>query len=158
MTTEAVSAAAPQARATDRLVIVVADGSFGDASQRLVEYFDEVEFWFRDLSDPAKLPELTAGASGVVVGLQPLRAAHIAALAPSVRAIGRAGVGVDTIDLDAAAAAGITVLNQPTYGTKEVASHAVRSSARVATTIAGNGCLCARWMVRPSRLGTHEAA
>ncbi len=125
MTTETVSAAAPQARATDRLVIVVADGSFGDASQRLVEYFDGVEFWFRDLSDPAKLPELTAGASGVVVGLQPLRAAHIAALAPSVRAIGRAGVGVDTIDLDAAAAAGITVLNQPTYGTKEVASHAV---------------------------------
>jgi D-3-phosphoglycerate dehydrogenase len=39
--------------------------------------------------------------------------------------IGRAGVGLDTIDLDAARAAGITVVNQPTYGTKEVASHAV---------------------------------
>jgi D-3-phosphoglycerate dehydrogenase len=39
--------------------------------------------------------------------------------------MGRAGVGLDTIDLDAARAAGITVVNQPTYGTKEVASHAV---------------------------------
>jgi D-3-phosphoglycerate dehydrogenase / 2-oxoglutarate reductase len=125
LTTEAAPAAAPEARAADRLVIVVADGSFGDATKRLVEHFDEVEFRFRDISDPAKLPEVTAGASGIVVALQPLRAAHIDALAPSVRVIGRAGVGVDTIDLDAAEAAGITVLNQPTYGSKEVASHAV---------------------------------
>ena len=34
-------------------------------------------------------------------------------------------MGVDTVDLEAAEAAGITVLNQPTYGTREVASHAV---------------------------------
>jgi D-3-phosphoglycerate dehydrogenase len=80
---------------------------------------------FCDLSDPATLSAATSGASGVVVTLQPLRAAHIEALAPSVRVIGRAGVGLDTIDLDAARAAGITVVNQPTYGTKEVASHAV---------------------------------
>jgi D-3-phosphoglycerate dehydrogenase / 2-oxoglutarate reductase len=121
LTTEA---ATPEARA-DRLAIVVADGSFGDASARLVEHFDTVEFRFRDVSDPDELPEVTEGASGVVVALHPLRSAHIAAMAPSVRVIGRAGVGVDTIDLEAAAAAGITVLNQPMYGTKEVASHAV---------------------------------
>ena len=42
-----------------------------------------------------------------------------------MRVIGRAGVGVDTIDLEAAEAAGITVVNQPGYGTREVASHAV---------------------------------
>jgi D-3-phosphoglycerate dehydrogenase / 2-oxoglutarate reductase len=124
LTTEAVSAA-PETQVVDRLTIVVADGSFGEASPRLVEHFDTVEFRFGDVSDPDKLSAMTAGASGVVVALQPLRSAHIAALAPSVRVIGRAGVGVDTIDLDAAAAAGITVVNQPTYGTKEVASHAV---------------------------------
>jgi D-3-phosphoglycerate dehydrogenase / 2-oxoglutarate reductase len=123
--TEAAPAVAPDARASDRLVIVVAEGSFGGTIQRLVDDFDGVELRFRDLSDPARLTEATAGASGVVVALQPLRAAHIATLAPSVRVIGRAGVGVDTIDLNAAEAAGITVLNQPTYGTREVASHAV---------------------------------
>lgn len=105
-------------------MIVVADGSFGDG-QRLVEHFNEVELRFGDLSDPNRLADITAGVSGVVVTLQPLRASHIAALAPSVRVIGRAGVGVDTIDLEAAEAAGITVVNQPSYGTREVASHAV---------------------------------
>jgi D-3-phosphoglycerate dehydrogenase len=105
-------------------VIVVADGSFGDG-KRLVDHFDEVELRFGDLSDLGGLTALTAGAAAVVVTLQPLRAAHIAAFAPSVRVIGRAGVGVDTIDLEAAEAAGITVVNQPGYGTREVASHAV---------------------------------
>jgi D-3-phosphoglycerate dehydrogenase len=105
-------------------VIVVADGSFGDG-KRLVDHFGEVELRFGDLSDLGGLTALTAGAAAVVVTLQPLRAAHIAAFAPSVRVIGRAGVGVDTIDLEAAEAAGITVVNQPGYGTREVASHAV---------------------------------
>ena len=122
MRTEQEFASAPGAQ--DRLVIVVADGSFGDG-KRLVEHFDDVELRFGDLSDVGALADLTAGASAVVVTLQPLRAAHIAAFAPSVRVIGRAGVGVDTIDLEAAEAAGITVVNQPGYGTREVASHAV---------------------------------
>jgi D-3-phosphoglycerate dehydrogenase len=120
--TEQEFASAPGAQ--DRFVIVVADGSFGDG-KRLVEHFDDVELRFGDLSDVGALADLTAGASAVVVTLQPLRAAHIAAFAPSVRVIGRAGVGVDTIDLEAAEAAGITVVNQPGYGTREVASHAV---------------------------------
>jgi D-3-phosphoglycerate dehydrogenase / 2-oxoglutarate reductase len=120
--TEQEFASAPGAQ--DRPVIVVAAGSFGDR-QRLVEHFNEVEIRFGDISDPGQLAEVTAGASGLVVTLQPLRAAHIEALAPSVRVIGRAGVGLDTIDLEAAEAAGITVVNQPGYGTKEVASHAV---------------------------------
>ncbi len=122
MRTEQAFASAPGAQ--DRPVIVVADGSFGDG-RRLVEHFDEVELRFGDFSDVGGLAELTAGAAAVVVTLQPLRAHHIAAFAPSVRVIGRAGVGVDTIDLEAAEAAGITVVNQPGYGTREVASHAV---------------------------------
>lgn len=42
-----------------------------------------------------------------------------------VRAIVRAGVGVDNIELGAARAAGITVCNVPDYGTEEVADHAM---------------------------------
>jgi D-3-phosphoglycerate dehydrogenase len=39
--------------------------------------------------------------------------------------IGRAGVWLDSIDLDAAQRLGIGVISQPTYGTLKVASHAV---------------------------------
>ena len=124
MKTEESFTPAPAATAADRPVIVVASGAFGDRD-RLVEHFDEAVLRFCDLSDPGQLPEATAGASGVVVTLQPLRQVHIEAFAPTVRVIGRAGVGVDTIDLDAAQASGITVVNQPAYGTREVASHAV---------------------------------
>ena len=39
--------------------------------------------------------------------------------------ISRTGVGLDTVDLDGAAALGISVINQPAYGATEVASHAI---------------------------------
>lgn len=120
-TNEALTSRSP---GEDRPLIVVAAGIFGEP-QWLAEHFSDVEFRFADLSDPGQLGEITSGAAGVVVALQPLRAPHIAAFAPTVRVIGRAGVGVDTIDLEAAAGAGVTVVNQPNYGTKEVASHAV---------------------------------
>jgi D-3-phosphoglycerate dehydrogenase / 2-oxoglutarate reductase len=107
-----------------RLVIAVAEQAFSDRD-RLVEHFAHTDLRFVDVSDPDTLGQATAGAVGLVVTLQPLRSPHILALAPSVKAIGRAGVGLDTIDLEVAAQSGLTVINQPGYGTKEVASHAV---------------------------------
>ena len=51
--------------------------------------------------------------------------ADVIAKLPRCRAIMRAGVGVDHIDLKAAGEAGIAVLNTPDYGTSEVADHAL---------------------------------
>ncbi len=42
---------------------------------------------------------------------------------PKCRIIARYGIGVDTIDLDAATQAGIIVTNNPTYCIEEVAEH-----------------------------------
>lgn len=44
---------------------------------------------------------------------------------PNLKVISRYGVGVDTIDLDAAKELGITVCNVPDYGVEEVSNHAV---------------------------------
>lgn len=78
-----------------------------------------------DIDTPDLVAAGTSGACALVVTLQPMRAEHIAALSPSVKVIGRAGVGLDSIDLAAAAEHGIAVINQPDYATAEVATHAV---------------------------------
>jgi len=49
--------------------------------------------------------------------------AEVMARMPKCRIIARYGIGVDTIDLDAATAAGIIVTNNPTYCIEEVAEH-----------------------------------
>jgi D-3-phosphoglycerate dehydrogenase len=107
-------------------VLAVAQNAFGGSHDRLSEHVEgRATLRFADISTPDAVAEATAGARAIVVTLQPLRSEHIAAFAPSVEVIGRAGVGLDTIDLQAAEAAGVSVVNEPTYGTKEVASHAV---------------------------------
>lgn len=62
-------------------------------------------------------------ADGVLVQYASIGAAELDAN-PSWRVIGRYGVGVDTIDLDAAAERGIPVVNVPDYCDEEVATHA----------------------------------
>src|SRR6266567_2010693 len=49
--------------------------------------------------------------------------ADVMARMPQCRIIARYGIGVDTIDLDAATQAGIIVTNNPTYCIEEVAEH-----------------------------------
>jgi D-3-phosphoglycerate dehydrogenase len=49
--------------------------------------------------------------------------AEVMAKMPKCRIIARYGIGVDTIDLDAATQAGIIVTNNPTYCIEEVAEH-----------------------------------
>jgi D-3-phosphoglycerate dehydrogenase / 2-oxoglutarate reductase len=49
--------------------------------------------------------------------------AEVMAKMPKCRIIARYGIGVDTIDLDAATHAGIIVTNNPTYCIEEVAEH-----------------------------------
>jgi D-3-phosphoglycerate dehydrogenase / 2-oxoglutarate reductase len=106
-------------------VIAVADGAFADRAGIQRDFGDRAELRWADLSSPGAVRESTSGADAVVVTLQRLSADIITAFAPSVRVIGRAGVGLDTIDLRAAAGRGIAVFNQPAYGAPEVASHAL---------------------------------
>jgi len=71
--------------------------------------------------------ELIAGASGadaILVQYAQITAEVMDAL-PQLRAIGRYGVGVDCVDVDAATARGIAVCNVPDYGTESVSDHAI---------------------------------
>lgn len=68
--------------------------------------------------------EAAQGADALLVQYAPITRRVLEAL-PSVRAIGRYGVGVDTLDLVAATDLGVAVSNVPDYGTEDVSDHAV---------------------------------
>lgn len=109
----------------DLPVVLVAEGA-ARAPAAIVEYFrTSATVRLADVSTHAKVAAVTAGADAVVVALQRLPADLIEAMAGSVRVIGRMGIGTDTVDLAAAAACGITVYNEPTFGVSEVTSHAL---------------------------------
>lgn len=107
-----------------RLTVAVAHQSIGDEPYVLDLVGDRADVRYGPLTTDEEAAALTEGADAVIVTLQPLPASRIAAFAPSVRVIGRAGVGLDTIDLEAAAARRVAVVHEPTYATAEVANHA----------------------------------
>jgi len=69
-------------------------------------------------------PEVTA-ADALILWHGPKVTAEVIARLGRCRAIIRNGVGFDTVDIAAAARAGIPVCNVPDYGTEEVADHAI---------------------------------
>jgi D-3-phosphoglycerate dehydrogenase len=106
-------------------VVVIAENIFPAVDQLLAHFAGQAEFRFADLSTVESTSRGTKGADALVVATQQLDAARIEALSSTVRVIGRAGVGLDSIDLSAVAAHGVALVSQPTYGANEVASHAV---------------------------------
>lgn len=65
-----------------------------------------------------------ADVDGIVVQYAPITARVLDAL-PKLKSIGRYGVGVDTLDIEAATARGVVISNVPDYGTEDVSDHAI---------------------------------
>jgi D-3-phosphoglycerate dehydrogenase len=63
------------------------------------------------------------GYDGLVVRSQVSVDAELLGAAPRLVVVGRAGVGVDNVDIEAATRAGITVVNAPTGNTIAAAEH-----------------------------------
>ena len=74
--------------------------------------------------DDAGLTQVLQGAAGILTCFRHVTADHIRS-APDLRVIGRYGVGVDNIAVDAATERGIPVANVPDYCVDEVADHAL---------------------------------
>lgn len=79
--------------------------------------------------------------------------AEVMAKMPRCRIIARYGIGVDTIDLDAATRAGIIVTNNPTYCIEEVAEHTLALLLACARKVALYDRLVrsGRWEVPPGK-------
>lgn len=73
----------------------------------------------------APIPDAVLDAYAIILWHGPLIDAAVIARLKNCRVIIRNGVGFDTVDIAAAARAGIPVCNVPDYGTEEVADHAL---------------------------------
>jgi D-3-phosphoglycerate dehydrogenase / 2-oxoglutarate reductase len=74
--------------------------------------------------DEDELIELGRGAEAILTCFAPVRARVIES-APQLRVVGRFGIGVDNIDIEAATRRGIPVTNVPVYCLDEVAEHVI---------------------------------
>jgi D-3-phosphoglycerate dehydrogenase len=68
-------------------------------------------------SPPAKLLELVGDVHAIIVRSETQITAEILAAAPLLKVVGRAGVGVDNVDVDAATERGVIVMNTPSGNT-----------------------------------------
>jgi D-3-phosphoglycerate dehydrogenase len=74
---------------------------------------------------PAELREALAGCAGLVVRSETKVTSDLMDSATALRVVGRAGVGVDNIDVPAATARGIVVMNAPDGNTITTAEHTI---------------------------------
>jgi D-3-phosphoglycerate dehydrogenase len=105
---------------------VIARGNLSDTDVEREHLAGQpVEVRLASLTSPEDVSRETADADGIIVTTNPLPRQLIDALAPGVRIIGRAGIGLDAIDLEAARRRKIAVFHYPDYATDEVATHTV---------------------------------
>lgn len=74
---------------------------------------------------PPEVPSELTDADALIVRSATQVTAQLLELAPRLRVVGRAGVGVDNIDLDAATLRGVLVMNTPGSNAVSVAEHTI---------------------------------
>lgn len=107
-------------------IVAVTDHVFPDLEEErrlLADAGHELRFE-RNATAPHEVLAATRGADAVLNCYAPIPAEVIDGLA-GCRIIARYGIGLDTIDIDAASAAGILVTNVPDYCIDEVSDHAL---------------------------------
>jgi D-3-phosphoglycerate dehydrogenase / 2-oxoglutarate reductase len=107
--------------------VVVTSRSFSSGRLDLVSRLEEAGLTVVRGSTTHDLESMRPGlrdAVAWIAGTAPVTAAHLAA-APGLRVVARYGVGVDAVDVAAAARAGVVVTNTPGANSEAVAEHAV---------------------------------
>jgi D-3-phosphoglycerate dehydrogenase len=72
-----------------------------------------------------ELVAIIGGYDGLAVRSATKVTAEVLAAAPTLRVVGRAGIGVDNIDVEAATARGVVVMNTPFGNSVTTAEHAI---------------------------------
>src|ERR1051325_9080950 len=88
-----------------------------------IELFQSQAGWNTIVSNPKEYARHLAEADALLVRSAVQVTREVLEKAPRLRVIGRAGVGVDNVDLEAATAAGVLVMNTPGGNAISVAEH-----------------------------------
>src|SRR5438270_3803766 len=100
-----------------------------------VEMFKSQAGWNVILSNPKEYAQHLAGADALLVRSAVQVDRSVLEKAPKLRVIGRAGVGVDNVDLDAATDAGVLVMNTPGGNAISVAEHTLALMLSMARSV-----------------------
>ena len=100
-----------------------------------IAHFKSQAGWNVIVSNPKEYSKHLADADALVVRSAVQVTPAVLAQAPQLRVIGRAGVGVDNVDLPAATAAGVLVMNTPGGNAVSVAEHTLALMLSMARSI-----------------------
>ncbi len=116
---------------------------------------DQVEVRWVDGPDRPKLLAAVPDADALLVRSATTVDAEVLAAAPKLKIVARAGVGLDNVDVDAATARGVLVVNAPTSNIHSAAEHALALLLSTARQIpAADATLRAHTWKRSSFSGT----
>jgi D-3-phosphoglycerate dehydrogenase len=104
-------------------------------AQAGIELFQRQVGWNIIVSNPKEYAKHLAEAEALVVRSAVQVNGDVLKQAPKLRVIGRAGVGVDNVDLPAATAAGVLVMNTPGGNAVSVAEHTIALMLSMARAI-----------------------
>ena len=104
-------------------------------SQAGIELFQAQPGWNIIVSNPKEYAKHLATCEALVVRSAVQVTPEVLAQAPKLRVIGRAGVGVDNVNLPAATAAGVLVMNTPGGNAVSVAEHTIALMLSMARAI-----------------------
>src|SRR3954453_20818115 len=100
-----------------------------------IEHFRSQDGWNVVVSNPKEYAQHLATADALLVRSAVQVTKAVLEQAPKLRVIGRAGVGVDNVDLDAATKAGVLVMNTPGGNAVSVAEHTLALMLSMARAI-----------------------
>jgi D-3-phosphoglycerate dehydrogenase len=105
--------------------VVASDDPMIDAARLSAALGEDVTVRSTDTTTERAVIEAASEADALVVDVSTPVSERVLDACPDLRIVARAGVGVDTIDVAAAAERGVVVTNVPEYCTDEVATHTV---------------------------------
>ena len=117
------------------MVAVLISDKLSEEGLRVLREADGLEVDYKPGIDPSELRQILPRYQGLIIRSGTKVAADVIERADSLRVIGRAGIGVDNVDLAAATARGIIVMNTPEGNAITTAEHSIALMTSLARRI-----------------------